>query len=569
MRWSSIQNRASLRLLKEYGKAHQQSLRAGLFATVLVVLIRLALPWPLRWIIELVVQPEFAELGSNFSLQSPWAIELLWLTAGYVALAIGLGYAELRQRVAMKQYAASTVHSIREAAVEALMSQPSSDDDQAPDTISRVISDAARIKAELSGILLHASQNGLLYVGISVVFLYLSPTLGLFFVAGGILTVLLGLNARNKIAPISLKQREKEGEYASVVQSALTQGYLDEDSSEINQESARRDVRTTRLMARTTWMIHIVLSIVIAASLWVAIAGVAKGSLLPGELFLFMAYVLTVHRRMVQVGRQLSRSGKLIANLTRLGEVIRLSSEHGGTTDLGPLQNELELRNVSFRPVGGSSRSRVLNKISFKISAGEKIALLGHGGSGKSTLLRAFAGQIKTSGSIVWDGIEATRAALQERSNIRYLPRTCVFRRRGIASFLNADMEENVDAELVAELGLKRFLRNASNGLRTKVSSAMLTRREARSLVLYNILSESDSSTWILDAPTEDLSLKKTSRRISIILSRAGNRTVIASLPFAKGLEGFDRVLVLRKGRIAFDGTVEKWSLQRREAREL
>ena len=61
-----------------------------------------------------------------------------------------------------------------------------------------------------------------------------------------------------------------------------------------------------------------------------------------------------------------------------------------------------------------------LNDVSFTVKRGEFLVLLGLSGSGKSTLLRCINRLIEpTAGTIVFDGIDVTRASSRQRRQIR------------------------------------------------------------------------------------------------------------------------------------------------------
>ena len=69
------------------------------------------------------------------------------------------------------------------------------------------------------------------------------------------------------------------------------------------------------------------------------------------------------------------------------------------------LNGEVEFKNVTYQFDG--SKQPTVNNISFKITPGQKVAIVGKMGSGKSTLSKLMAGMIEpTSGSILVDGID-------------------------------------------------------------------------------------------------------------------------------------------------------------------
>ncbi len=66
----------------------------------------------------------------------------------------------------------------------------------------------------------------------------------------------------------------------------------------------------------------------------------------------------------------------------------------------------IEFKNVTFAYPG--QQQSVLNKVSFKISAGEKVAVIGRVGSGKSTIQRLILGLYQPAdGAVLIDGIDA------------------------------------------------------------------------------------------------------------------------------------------------------------------
>jgi ATP-binding cassette subfamily C protein LapB len=69
------------------------------------------------------------------------------------------------------------------------------------------------------------------------------------------------------------------------------------------------------------------------------------------------------------------------------------------------LDGEIEFKNVSFKFAGADQPT--IQNLSFKIPAGQKVALVGKMGSGKSTLARLIGGILEpTAGAILIDGVD-------------------------------------------------------------------------------------------------------------------------------------------------------------------
>ncbi len=125
-----------------------------------------------------------------------------------------------------------------------------------------------------------------------------------------------------------------------------------------------------------------------------------------GEYTAFFAYSSFVTWPMRRIGQIVSEMGMATIALTRIFSILDIEQEDysGEEIDTKKLNGDIEFRNVSFN-YDENENHRVLNDISFKINAGEKIALLGPTGAGKSTiislLMRFFEAD---SGEILIDG---------------------------------------------------------------------------------------------------------------------------------------------------------------------
>lgn len=544
--------RHTLGWLRRYGAPHRRQLAAGVACTFGVVLLRLAMPWPLRGVLEVAISEAGGArrvldtlTGGSFGAET----DVLVLAASFVVLAVALGYAEMQQRVFFKKYAAHTVHDFRAAAVDAASRSGRRAGDVA-DLVSRIVGDSARLKAELSGVLVHVSQNALLFAGICTVFLVLAPKLAGLFLAGGLYAIAVGYYGNAKVGTVARKQRQKEGLYAS----SLVDLHAHSDASRsLSAKSARKDVQTTRLIMKSSWAVHAGLAVLTAVALIVSVRDVRSGAMQPGDLFLYLAYVLTAHRRMVHLGRQLARWGKVEAHTARLSDLMR-ARHSTPRAALDPLHRALVLRDLRVGHGPKSGARRRLKRTNLTIPAGAKIAIVGNERSSRAVLMQVLAGREVAKGTIEWDGrrVEARELALSPE--IRYLPQTPFFGFEPLRKLLGVgEVVDDADGDLVRALGIDRIVASDRKGLDAKVASSKLTRTQARCVVLFELLRDLRASVWILDEPVEGLSRKRADERLSIVRQRAGTRTLVVGLERPPAAGTFDRVLFMRGNRLVED----------------
>lgn len=568
--WGNKRRQRAIRMIITFGGPHMGWLLRGAFATIGVVLFRLAMPWPLRGVMEVVFLHNVKEGRHLENFLPGWGEPLLWLSAFYILFAIGLGVSEMFQRVNIMRFSAQTVHDMRAAAVRGAGSSTGKKRAASGDIVARIVGDSARIKAGLSGIMVHGLQNGLLFLLVSAVMLYISLQLGLIFLAAGLLALSIGLAGSTPVARVARKQRNKEGQYATAIQEGLEAGNLDHQLEDINWSSTRKEVRTTKLIARSSLYAHVVLASAVGLALWYGAHGVASGTIQPGELFLFIAYALTVHRRMVQVGRQAARSGKVLACTNRVGAII--APDNDATTspqdvqEMAPLEKAIRLEQVKLSSDHGRGAPPRLRRMDLTIEAKSRVAVLGNMGSGKSSLLRLLAGaESPDKGALYWDERKITsdeEGLLMNGS--AYLTSTQVFPPTPLWKILGlpeaVELSEEQKRTLRA-IGAWKLIESFPAGINKKVGSAAITVNEAHILTLAGILLGNKSSLWLLDNPTQGLGSRKSRLCLEEIFKVAVNKTVLISLSQPLGVELFDRVLHLRGGKIRFDGTPDGWAV--------
>jgi energy-coupling factor transport system ATP-binding protein len=203
--------------------------------------------------------------------------------------------------------------------------------------------------------------------------------------------------------------------------------------------------------------------------------------------------------------------------------------------------------------------TRALDAVDLAIRRGERVAIIGQNGSGKTTLVRHFNGLLRpTDGRVFVDGADAAGrrvAALASSVGLAFQdPDRQIFagKVRSEVGFgprnlgrTGADLERAIDEALVAT-GL-------DGEANTNPYDLGYSRRKL--LALASILAMG-TPVVVLDEPTTGQDARGVERIRLIVERLAGEgRTVVAiSHDMRFVAESFERVVVMRDGRIVLDG---------------
>jgi ABC-type multidrug transport system fused ATPase/permease subunit len=549
--------RATLRILRRYARRHSRWFALGTVGSVGVVACRLAIPWPLRWVLEGVAGSGTSTVVVRDSI--------LRAALVYLGIAVALGIFELIQRVDLGRFTSLLVRDLRSAAVRGASLSGPSLDAGGGDLTASVVSDSARLRADLNGVLIHASTNGLLFLAVSAVMFWVSPFFGALFLGSGLVVFTIGWVTSRAIERNARRQRVKEGRYAETLR-ALLEGPTATEHTSLGAGGTQREMRAARLMGRASLLAHGILGAAVSAGLLMGARSVQDGTMTSGELFLFVAYALTLHRRMVQVGRQTARFGKVVATTNRLASLIRPEVVAPGDERV-VLDVSLQLRDLRL-PRGQRGRRSRLEPVDTSIGPRSRVAVVGPLGSGKTQLLRLLAGHERPRcGEILWDAEPIPSDTLARR--VGFLPARVTFPRQPLHEALGLTQAAAAAPEIretLRGIGVGSLLRGFSAGWEVAVGSADLSPGESYALVLARLVLSNPCSLWVLDGAVEGLSRRRAERRIDAIVERAAGRALVMSMSHATGSDRFDRIIGLRRGRVVFDGPPAAWKTRERAA---
>jgi ATP-binding cassette subfamily B protein len=567
--------RRELRLLR-YARPHWRGFVVMLCAALTGVAINLARPWPLKLLIDNVINgkriPHWLTFlpgaDSRHGLLA-WVVaaEVVLYLAGTLAMMVTT-YASLTlgQRMTWSlagdlfrhlQRLSLLFHTKREAG----------------DLIERVTTDSYSVDTLLTGAVLPTIQAVATLASVLVVMVAIDWRLTLLAVS---VVPLIAITTRFFGRPLrerSREQRDSEGRMASVVEQTLgampaVQAFTREPLQELRfRHHAEQTIRAYTRSALTGMGFQLVTGLVLtlgtAAVIYVGGTLALEGALTAGTIVVFVAYVASLYEPIESLSHTAQTIQTAAAETDRVMEVMEIKpavDDLPGASDL-PVSGAIRYENVVF---GYEPGRPVLHDISFTVEPGEVLAIVGPTGAGKTTLasllVRFFdpwQGRLTIGGSDIRDfTVRSLRSQIALVLQDPFIFPTTIAENialgrpdatreqiRSAAEAANAHsfierLPDGYDS-VVGERGA-----TLSGGEKQRLSIARAFVKDAPLLVL-------DEPTSALDARTEALLLEALERLM------AGRITLVIAHRLST-IRNADEILVIEHGRILERGSHER-----------
>lgn len=214
---------------------------------------------------------------------------------------------------------------------------------------------------------------------------------------------------------------------------------------------------------------------------------------------------------------------------------------------------------LSYRNVSAAYGAlQVLHDISFDVAEGECVAIFGHNGAGKTSLLKCAVGDMAlTGGDVAYRNEKIVRNAvyLNARRGIGFVPQGHnVFRELSVAQNLAIAGLATAGADAILADVYKLFPILAERG---RQLAGSLSGGQQQILALGMALM-TKPSILLLDEPSTGLApiiVRDVMASLVHINAKTGATVVIVEQNIPATLKIASRALVLKSGRIVFDGT--------------
>ena len=550
-----------LDLIKNYLRPHKRELIIGAFCLIFVNILSVAIPMEVRNIVDDLKE------GFTFSYvlnKSTWLI----------LMATVMGGARLISRQLVFGVGRQVEVSLRQKLFDRMLEQDPGwvQTIGTGEVITRATSDLENIRRLLGFTVLSLTNTLLAYTFTLPAMLTINPLLTFFAIS--VYPVLLG--TVGLFGGRMVKQRKRQQQALSELSELIQEDLSGISAIKIyGQERAEQEAfkklniryRDAAInLARTASTLFPLLQGLSSISLLLLIAigsgQLSSGTLTVGGLVALILYVERLVFPTALLGFTLNTFQLGQVSLERVEELLNheptIKDKDNTVNITKPISGKLEAKNLSVSYE--DSPRKILDEISFKITPGEIVALVGPVGCGKTTLARALGRMIKIDeGSLYLDDNDVMDLKLKQlRSNIALVPQEGYLFTETLSENIkygNPEASTEKVQESAYEARMTDDIKGFPDGLKTLVGERGITlsggQRQRTALSRALLV---DSKIIVLDDALASVD-NKTASAILQTIKKQYSKTVLMISHQLSAAAACDRILVMNDGKIVQEGT--------------
>jgi subfamily B ATP-binding cassette protein MsbA len=433
--------------------------------------------------------------------------------------------------------------------------------------ISRVTNDITRIQYFVSNMLPELFRESLTVVALIGYIIYLNSTLAFYALVVLPVVVYPLIWIAKKLKKYSHRSQAKNADVVTrltevfnnseIIKANATEEYEMKRFSVQNWQFFKINMKAVYVGEIVSPMMEIIGAAGLAAVIFVGGREVYNENMSVGEFTAFLTAVGLVFQPIRRIGSIYSKVQDAIAASERVFEILDTQSRIvDGVKILEKDITQIEYKNVLLK----YNDYNLLDDISLKIRAGEKIALVGDSGGGKSTFINmALRFYDPNSGSVLVNGVD-----IKEYENRSYKHHISLVSQR-IYIFqdtlaVNVAYGEEVDEKRVHEaLALAdatEFVESLSDGIHTYMEEfgANLSGGQRQRIAIARAIYK-HSSLLLFDEATSALDNESEKRIQKALDAYTKDKITITIAHRLSTIEHADKILVLQKGKIVASGT--------------
>jgi ABC-type multidrug transport system fused ATPase/permease subunit len=392
-------------------------------------------------------------------------------------------------------------------------------------------------------------------------------------IAVGITPFMLLLVSRFKkaVKKATREVRKQQSNIVAVVQQGLEsmrvvkafgrQDLEQEELSEVSKATVEAALKARRVKALLSPIVSVTVSLCTAFVLWRSSSLILKGAMTVGALTVFLSYLTKFFKPVQDLATMTNTIAQTAVGVERVRAILEANdviAERPDARDPQSLQGQIKFENVAF---AYNQDAPVLTDVNFEIKAGQMVGVVGPTGGGKSTIVSLIPRFYDPSaGRVSVDGVDIRDYKIDGlRNQIAYVLQETVLFRGTLAENIaygrgSATRDEVIEAAKLANAD--EFIAKMPQGYDTMVGERGDTlsggQRQrigiARALIRNNPILILDEPTAALDTESEKLVMEGLERLMK-------GRTVITIAHRLSTIRNSDKIVVLKGGVVAEEGT--------------
>jgi subfamily B ATP-binding cassette protein MsbA len=279
--------------------------------------------------------------------------------------------------------------------------------------LSRVSNDVAQVQRAVSETAGDLARESLALVGYAAILFWIDWRLAMVCFTGAPIIVYPLVRLGQRIRRTARRSQEAQEHMTHVGAETFAAhrivkafGAEDREASRFRQALGhlyRTNMRVVRALSVMPPAMELLGGIGMAAALWYGSEQIASGRLTAGDFTTFLAAMLMMYAPAKKLSRVNANVQQAIAAGDRIFELLDTHTEVAESPTarpLPPFSSAIEFRDVTFAYEDLHPRA-ILRNISFKVPAGQMVAIVGRSGAGKTTLVNLIPRFFDVSGGVI------------------------------------------------------------------------------------------------------------------------------------------------------------------------
>ena len=442
--------------------------------------------------------------------------------------------------------------------------------------MSRVTNDVSQVQQAVSETIGDLLRESLALIGYAVLLFYWDYRLALVCVTGAPIVVYPLVRLGQRVRRTSRRSQEELARLSHITAEAFT-GHRIVKAFGAEAHEARRfslasdrlyrtNIKITSTVALLPPLMEFLGGLAVVALIWYGSRKISSGAMTQGNFLAFIFAAFMMYTPVKKLSRVNTNLQQAIAAAERIFEMLDTHSEvteRPAARSLPPLRDNVEFRNVSFA-YRDAADSPILQDVSFRVGAGQVIAIVGLSGAGKTTLVNLIPRFYDaTGGAILVDGVDIRDVTLRSlRSQVGIVTQETVLFDDTIASNIaygspGATREAIESAARAAHA--HEFIERLASGYETDIGERgqRLSGGQRQRLAIARALLK-NSPILILDEATSSLDAESEQLVQDALANLMRNRTAFVIAHRLSTVRRADKIVALERGRVAEIGRHEE-----------